>query len=702
MKFKIRSIFLLSFICTFILLTNISVVSQNIILDKVIRAGELTLFQSVGDQNSYYYLPDQIRLAEHSNGTPKFSFLRYVENIRSGSADSEIREGSGGGIVHAVVSLEVSKSQLEQAHRALRRINASGRIEGPVIYQGGTVVLISSFANEDGDLTEQVVGLGKAPILDGQQAAVSIQLTKKGATLLWESFQSPTPDISFSFEMELTGYRSPKRAVIEANFDKIYDHRGFQAGIAGSFLAAEIKGVFDDLRQQGAIKLVQVGDDENMDELIKTAYSKLVNMMFDPLGGSGTPDFNQLASMGSGGQNILDRATTLLKEGRKIASEANERIRRENQTAREQANKENERIRHENQAAREQARTGQTRQEDGKQIENSDKQSTGIVKSAGENQADKSKDQDESIPANPGRPKRWSESKPTTPGSQLVESRPTDKPPVKPDLKEEVSSPPFAIAAAYEMKRIKHTGNFKIDLNKYTADNISMQFAENIGSINCSECFRQINLDDPLYQQREIVAFIDGLNAEDFGKYINFVTVTLEKNHEGGKVTHDEVRIDRMNFNREGNNFKMLYGWKNDPNRSRWLEYKHKTAWSFFGGHSVETDWHVENAGAINLTPPIQRRIVDLEADPNLLGDAAIRSINVRIFYDFGTGEQVKTVSLIPGKNQYSQRVEFMLPPNKYDYQYEITWRKLGATISSGRQKTTDPVLFVDEFELYQ
>ena len=54
-----------------------------------------------------------------------------------------------------------------------------------------------------------------------------MQLTKLGAKILWESFQTAAPDISFHFEMEVAGYTSPKRAVIEANFDQIYEHKAF-------------------------------------------------------------------------------------------------------------------------------------------------------------------------------------------------------------------------------------------------------------------------------------------------------------------------------------------------------------------------------------------------------------------------------------------------------------------------------------------
>ena len=39
-----------------------------------------------------------------------------------------------------------------------------------------------------------------------------------------------------------------------------------------------------------------------------------------------------------------------------------------------------------------------------------------------------------------------------------------------------------------------------------------------------------------------------------------------------------------------------------------------------------------------------------------------------------------------------------MLPAEQYDYDYEISWRLRGnRSVTSGRQSTSEPVLFVDE-----
>lgn len=665
--------------------------AQQILLDKPVKAGELTLFPDLNDDKVYYYVSDKPRLATDANGRPQFSFLRYVDNVRSGADQPEAREGEGGGIVHAVVALAVSPEQLGDARRELQRVRPGARIEGPVVFKSGKFGLVSSFKDPQGGFTTQVVGLGNAPILDGEKAAVSMQLTKQGAKVLWESFNTPTPDISFSFEMDMTGFRSPHRAVIEADFDQIYEHQAFGAGLASSYLSAEIKTAFDDLTRKGAIKLTQVGADEKLDALITTAYNKIADMMFAPMGGTGTPDLTSLAGAAGGQGSLLDRASTQL------------------QRARQEADQENARIRAENRAADERAAATRTTPPPATATATAT-QPTPPAATAQPGGRSDSRDISaaQQVPAEQAGPAVPAQARQTVQPPQETSQAPVSRAVGDPDpdrrapRKEEVAKPAFAIVAAYEMKKVRQRGIFRIDLNKYNSDTLTLRFDENIGDLRSlkgdAAHFREVNLDDPLFRQREIVAFVDGLNAQDFGQYVNFVNVRLRKTHQGGQITDDEVRIDRNNFNKEGNNFKLLYGWKGDNDRRRWMDYEYKTAWSFFGGNAIEGDWQRASSGAINLAPPYQRRTVELQADPALIGQAGVRAITVKLYYSLGGVEQSRTVSLNPAKGQLSERVEFMLPANQYDYGYEISWRLPGnKTVSSGRKTTSDAILFVDE-----
>ena len=635
------------------LLHTSSLSAQQILLDNPVKAGALTLFPRLNDASSFYYVPDKARLAVDESGKPRFSFLRYVENVKSDESQSE---GEGGGIVHAVVSLGVSEELLDDARRELRRIKPGANIVGPVIYRSGKFGLISAFTDTEGNFTKQFVGFGNAPVMDGGMAAVSIQLTKLGAKVLWESFQTATPDISFSFEMEMGGYRAPHRAVIEADFDQIYEHEAFGAAMATTFFAGEIRNAFEDLYRSGAIKLTQVGDDEQLEALITTAYNKISDIMFAPLNGSGAPGPADMASL-NGSKSLLDRATEMLANNRKEAIDINKEVREDNFDL-----------------------WALTAQVDQPQSNQPPVQQTPKVPKS--------------------RPVASWYDRPSTNGPTHIYSIKPEEIGINP--REEVELPEYALLASYEMKKIRQRGVFRIDLNKFITDNLTLRFDENIGNLSAyldnEEIFRQVNLDDPLYRQREIVAFLDGMNASDFGQFINYVDVRVEKKHQNGETTVDEVRIDRNNFNTSGNLFKLLYGWKGDSNRTAWRDYQVSKSWRFFGGVEVNEPLETSSYATINLTPPYQRYLVDIHADPANLKRKKVRAIVIELYYQMGEQEKVKRVNLQPFSDQLSEQVELILPTHNPSYEYQITWRLSGGkTKSSGRIQTSDNLLFADE-----
>lgn len=631
-----------------LLATAIEGFGQNIILDKPTKAGELTLYPDRDDPKSYYYLVDKPKIAVDANGKPQFSFLRYVDNTPTGD------EGEGGGIVHAIVELQVSEDQRREAETELQGIESGAKLIGPVAYKDGSIALISSTMQPDGEFSRQVIGMGKAPLLDGHKAAVSVLLTKLGAKVLHASFQTPTPDMTFAFEMTISGYRMPKKAIIEANFDMIYEHKAFRAAIAAPVLQAEVNMAFDDLVRSGAIKVINKGADEQMEKLIEDAYNKLTRMMFEPTGGTGTPSLEQLAGS-TGGESLMDRASNLLNTSRSEAKANNATIREENRRAADESA---------TASARESTPTVAR--------ESTDTTATGRV--------------------GPG---SYFSQKPSREPSDHAKN---GDGPSTPQPRQEESVPQLAIAASFEMKKVRQQGTYRIDLEKWTADNAAVNFVENVGNINCDACFIDVNLDDPLYIQRELVAKLDGMNASDFGNYINFVNVTMKKEHQNGDVTTDEVKVDRDNFNEKGNNFNLIYGFKGDNDRSQWADYKYKTVWNFFGGGTIESDWHESDIQVIPLSAPYVSRQVLIDADPGKIIDNDIRAIEIKIFYSVGESKLNKQIRLNPVKEEFSTTVDIITPKEGTDYDYEITWYLTdGSTKSSGLKKSTSTLLFADQ-----
>jgi hypothetical protein len=392
--------------------------------------------------------------------------------------------------------------------------------------------------------------------------------------------------------------------------------------------------------------------------MIATAYNKIADMMFAPMNGTGNLGINELGGItGGNSTSVLDRATTMLRENRQEARTIN----RENDERRrlEDERRRNDTVRRG--GLRTDPRLGEARPEY--------EPHAGAVRAGA---------------APPSQSDGGSGS-----GSNRANIQ-------------DVALPTFAVVATFEMKQVHQQGIFRIDLNKSTADKISMRFDENIGDLsgyqNDNAIFRQANLDDPLYKQREITAFIDGMNAQDFGQYINFVNVRLKKTHQAGDITNQELRIDRNNFNKEGNNFRMVYGWKQDNDRKKWMDYDYEAEWSFFGGQTVKVPLQKTTSGALNLAPPYQRRSVEFTADAGTLNTAGVRLVTAKVFYKLGTAEQQRVVTLNPVKGQLSEKAEFMLPADSYDYEYELSWRmNNNQTKSSGRLKGSESIVFADQ-----
>lgn len=624
--------------------TMTSVIGQRIVLDKPVRAGELILFPEVEKNNEYYYLPDKPQIALHENGDPQFSFTRYVKNELSdgSSAESILESSTGGGLIHALVELSVSDDMIEEAERALRRIDGDGKIVGPVIFKSGTVALISAIAQENGDMTEQIVGLGSAPILENQKSAVAVQLNQIGSKILWETFNTSTPDFSFNFEMEVEGYLSPKRVLIEADFDRIYKHKSFDAGVAANMgeavLSAEISIALDELYDQGAIKVTQIGEDEELDKIKETAYTQLTNLMFDKIGGTGIPQMNEILP-GSGKKSVLDRATENLKNARKEAKDENARIDKLRGELRKKENK---------------VRTAA--------------QERGIAN------------------GRKIKPPTGPQKKPD-PIQEGTESTITED-----NIPKKVPMPSISVAVSYKQKEVRRSGKYTIDLNKYTQEVRSMPFAYNPGNLKakCESCFHEVNLDDPLMQQREINASLGGINSKDFD-YINFINIIMKKKHENGDETLKELKIDKSKFNADGNLFRMLYGWKGDNNRDEWLQYDYRTMWSYSGGYNEETDWQSTEFGSIALSPTVIKKPVYIEIDEDFVLDEEIRGIEIKFYSKLGETEAVKSINLkTRNADELSKTVELLLPLNQDGFEYEVTYFLRGQDPKSSERKTTN------------
>jgi len=257
-----------------------------------VKCGRLQCFPSADVEKEYYYLPANPHVALTEEGIPEFSFTRYVESSAN-SGDGEgggIKEAGGGGIVHFLIDYTVPDKSLAKARAALQKIDQDSVLRGPVIFDEGNFALVSSFAPDDdkpSDLTKHVVGIGRAPLIEGLKAAVSIHLTKLGAQILWRSFQMRTPDVSLVFEMTFSGLNDPADATITANWSKLQNQAdvtlGGKVGYLGIGAEFNYGNFWEKAEQSGAISIEYKGDPDKLQAIVDRAYARLHEMMFEPI-----------------------------------------------------------------------------------------------------------------------------------------------------------------------------------------------------------------------------------------------------------------------------------------------------------------------------------------------------------------------------------------------------------------------------------
>lgn len=745
---------------------------QQILLDKAFGAGNLILFPGMrNDSDKYYYLPNKLRLAKHDNGKPKFLFLYYVTNAGSGDAEEVSNLGRGGGYVHLVVGLHVLPEELDNARQELKKINPRGIITGPVIYRGGTIALVTKSVITNSAPTaepkpQRVLGIGHAPVLEGDNVAVSFILDSLDAKILWESLKLSTPDISFNLNMTIGGFVSPIGFKIVMNWDKVYKHKIFNAGLATPILKSEIGIATQELRENAAISVTQVGENANLETLQDKLTNKFQELCFVPFGSEGdgkTTKWSDLAKpLLVGEKSYLDQASEVLNKAVTDAAARNSKNKTDNDLRRTtneaiKTRAEAEVVKTEAAAkeAREKAAAGkaalketQTQaDQDAKTKENDEieAEKNALAKKVEEAEAILAKANSETDPtkktaleeehkqkvieveaarqtikdgderrkingANKKKPEPVSDQ-----NQALLEedARQKTKEAVAAkqrldEIKKETEKldkivadeerPTIAAVASYQQKSVRHTVNYTIEANAYFTSTITPTFGDNIGKINCTDCIRQINTYDPLLVQRELVCFLDGDITGDFNKYINYVTVMMRKKHAGGDITTDEVRVDRRNFNKEGNRFKLLYGWMaGDENRKNWLNYEFKTTWNFFGGTTIENEWQGSDQPLIPLSPPVSKHTVTFSADPEKVKLNNIRGITVRVFYKIGAQEQMKQVSMDVSKAVSSVSLDYLLLKNEYEFEYQIEWTKGNNSVKTGRIRSSQLIINVDE-----
>ncbi len=169
------------------------------------------------ESHRYYYLPAAPRIAKHSDGTPRFSMIKFVTD------ETEKEGGLDGAILDFAVTYSLDDRQRREAERLLKRQDRKARVLGilplePV--KEGDSFAITSAVLHDKEFTPTLVHSGSAPVLEGGMVSVSARLNAYAATLLEKSFSMPASNVHVEFRMRYITRLPPYRVQATVDFDR--------------------------------------------------------------------------------------------------------------------------------------------------------------------------------------------------------------------------------------------------------------------------------------------------------------------------------------------------------------------------------------------------------------------------------------------------------------------------------------------------
>lgn len=250
----------------------------------------IQLLQDSEDETAYYYLPDYPRISTNDNGNLEVMCIKYIG--QDGNAS--------GGLFHALIQFDLPEDLIDELEIELQEKVGGGHIAGPVplrqVLENGeegiaSFKIVSSILTDtegENSFTSKLVTSGHAPLLPGSKAAIAAKLNQEGATLLWESLQGETSDVS----VVVNGYYEAKvkayNAVVTAEMATIYEHFSKLYSYQEEYSKRQLRDISDEMLQNQVIN-IEVFDrskglgvkTDDVQAILDIITDKLMAQMFD-------------------------------------------------------------------------------------------------------------------------------------------------------------------------------------------------------------------------------------------------------------------------------------------------------------------------------------------------------------------------------------------------------------------------------------
>lgn len=179
-------------------------------------------------------------------------------------------------------------------------------------------------------------------------------------------------------------------------------------------------------------------------------------------------------------------------------------------------------------------------------------------------------------------------------------------------------------------RRDVRQNTFTLVLTKNATVRVPVHTSGNLGGLyqqlaDDPRYFRIVNLADPAFEFRPVYFQLDGEFLDAFQDAINFVSVNFRKTYSGQPAFTKSIQMSRADLE-AGRTTQNVAFPRLGQSGGDWTQYEYQVRWSLRGGPTLSVParadtWIRTSDAAIALTPPLQRRVVEIEADRQLFKD---------------------------------------------------------------------------------
>ena len=165
---------------------------------------------------------------------------------------------------------------------------------------------------------------------------------------------------------------------------------------------------------------------------------------------------------------------------------------------------------------------------------------------------------------------------------------------------------------------------FTLVLTKNSSIRVPVDTSGNLGGLykalsNDTRYFRIVNLADPAFEFRPVYFQLDGDFLDAFQDAINFVSISFRKTYPDRPAFTKSIQLSRVDLDAGHTTANVAFP-RLGMTSADWTSYEYQVSWSLRGGPTLSVpakaaDWIKSSDAAISLTPPLTKRVVEIEAD---------------------------------------------------------------------------------------